>query len=179
MPYPPAGGVYPGPGMVPGWGMRPPPSPRPHGLPSRALFLTGAVGHFIAAGMAIPFAIFGISLGFLFFFGSFFGSFSILILAIAVMMTVALVLHLIGYFALWKNYGSRLGMATFIFGLVATIVYLSAAVYVVFGRDFSSLIVYLASWVLRGVMFILDGAAFIVNRHFVLPGASIAAGVLF
>jgi hypothetical protein len=28
-------------------------------------------------------------------------------------------------------------------------------------------------------MFILDGAAFIVNRHFVLPGASIAAGVLF
>ncbi|HTD81278.1 MAG TPA: hypothetical protein VK723_03905, partial [Thermoplasmata archaeon] len=43
----------------------------------------------------------------------------------------------------------------------------------------SVLLVYLAAWVLLGVMFILDGATFIVNRHFVQPGAAIAAGVLF
>lgn len=181
MPYPPPGGMYPGPGMAPGWGVRPPPMPRPHGIPSRALFLTGAVGHFIAAGMAIPFAFFGVSTSFLFFGGSFFFSFfSLLLLAIATMMSVALFLHLIGLYGLWKNYGSRLGMAAFIFGLIATSVYLSSTVYLILGpRDFSLLIVYLAGWVLLGVMFIMDGATFIVNRHFAMPGASIAAGVLF
>src|SRR5438034_6344058 len=143
MPYPPPGGMYPGPGMAPGWGVRPPPTPRPHGIPSRALFLAGAVGHFISAGMAIPFAFFGVSFSFFFFGGSFFGFFSLLLLAIAVVMTVALVLHVVGYYGLWKNYGSRLGMATFIFGLVATSIYLASTVYVVFGRDFSVLLVYL------------------------------------
>lgn len=46
-------------------------------------------------------------------------------------------------------------------------------------RDTLSSIVYVAATVLVGVMFILDGVAFLVNRHFTLPGASIATGVLF
>jgi hypothetical protein len=105
---------------------------------------------------------------------------SILILAIAIVMAVALVLQLIGFYGFWRNYGSRLGIAAFIFGLVATIVYLSTTALVVyFGGGFALVFPYFAAWVLLGVMFILDGAAFIVNRHFVLPGASIAAGVLF
>jgi hypothetical protein len=128
--------------------------------------------------MAIPLAVFGFSLGF-FFFGSFFGFFTIIILAVAVVMAVALVLQLIGFYGFWRNYGSRLGIAAFLFGLVATTVYLSATALVVFGGDSVLVFLFVAAWVLLGVMFILDGAAFIVNRHFVLPGASIAAGVLF
>src|SRR6058998_2974397 len=95
MPYAPPGGPYPGPPMVPGWAIPAPPQPRPRGTPIRSLFLTGAVGDFIAAGMAIPFSLFTLFLGFGFGFG--FGFFSIIALTSAIMMGVALVLLHIGF----------------------------------------------------------------------------------
>ena len=106
-PYAQPGGPYPAPPMVTGWAMPAPPQPRPRGTPNRSLFLTGAVGHFIAAGMAIPFSLFALYLAFAFGFG--FGFFSIIALTSAIMMGVALVFLHIGFYGFWRNYGSTMG----------------------------------------------------------------------
>ena len=140
--------------------------------------MAGAVGNFIAAGTSIPFATFGLYLAFGFGFG-FFGFFSFIALAAVVLMSVALVIQLIGFYGYWKNYGSRMGLATFLFGLVVIGIFLGAIALAFASRDTLSSIAYIGATVLVGVMFILDGVAFLVNRHFSLPGASIATGVLF
>jgi len=85
--------------------------------------MAGAVGNFIAAGTSIPFATFGLYLAFGFGFG-FFGFFSFIALAAVVLMSVALVIQLIGFYGFWKNYGSQMGIATFLFGLVAIGIFL-------------------------------------------------------
>ena len=185
MPYPPYG-VQPAP-MVPGWGMpAPPPQPRPRGAPSRSLFLIGAVGSFLAAGAAIPFSFSALLPGFGFGFGFFFGSFFLLTLVSAVLMSVGCILQLIGILGFWKNYGSAIGLAAFIFGLIAIVAFLSLLAFLLLGAfggfggfSFTIFILGAIGLVLIGVMFILDGVAYIVNRHFVHPGMSLAAGVLF
>ncbi len=174
MPYSPPGAGYPGSPIAPGWVVPAPPPPRPRGIPNRSLFLVGAVGHFVAAGMAIPFALFSLGFGF----GFFFGFFSIFALASAVMMSVGLVIQLIGFYGFWRNYGSRLGLATFAYGLAATAVFLAATATETFNRNPFFVYIAAAGFVTIGVMFILDGAAFIVIRNYTNPGASIAAGVL-
>src|SRR2546428_5697786 len=166
MPSAPPGGPYPPP-MAPGWAMPAPPQPRPRGTPNRSLFLTGAVGHFIAAGMAIPFSLF--ALYFAFAFGSGFGFFSIFPLTAAILMGVALVFQHVGFYGFWRNYGSAMGITAFLFGLTATAIFLGSLSLAFTSRDFLSAIVGIASIVLLGVMFILDGVAFLVNRHFALP----------
>src|SRR5256885_3720541 len=170
MPYPPPPGQYPGPPMVPGWAMPAPPQPRHRGTPNRSLFLTGAVGHFIAAGMAIPFAYVAL----FFAFGGFgfgFGFFSIFPLAAAILTGVALVFQHVGFYGFWRNYGSAMAIVAFLFGLTAIAIFL-AAFSLAFAspafapRDFLTVIVYVAAFILLGVMFILDGVAFLMNRHF-------------
>ena len=152
-----------------------PPPPRPRGIPNRSLFTVGAVGHFIAAGMAIPFALFSLGFGF----GFFFGFFSLIATASGVMMAVGIVIQLIGFYGFWRNYGSRLGLATFIYGLVATAVFLAGVALATFSRGQSLVLIIFPTIVILGVMFILDGVAFIVVRHYTNPGAAIAAGVLY
>src|SRR2546427_1007226 len=171
MPYPPPGGPYPGPPMVPGWAMPAPPQPRPRGTPNRTLFMAGAVGNFIAAGTSIPFAVFALFFAFGFGFGIF-GFFSVIALTAVVLMATALVIQLIGFYGFWKNYGSHMGIATFLFGLVAIGVFLGAMALVFVSRDFLSAIAYVAGYVLLGVMFILDGVAVLLDPPFVLPGGS-------
>ena len=160
--------------MASGW-MVPAPPPRPRGIPNRSLFLVGAVGHFIAAGMAIPFALFTLGFGF----GFFFGFFSILAIVSGIMMGVALVIQLVGFYGFWRNYGSRLGLGTFVYGLAATAFLLGATAIETFSRDRFLVFIIFPSVIALGVMFILDGTAFIVTRHYTNPGASIAAGVLY
>src|SRR5688572_24581734 len=96
MPPPPPYGGYAG-SMFQGWAMTPPPIPRPRGIPSRSLFITGAVGSFLAAGAALPFSFFSpFGLGFFFF-----GSATLVAIGAAVLMSVGLVLHLIGMYGFW------------------------------------------------------------------------------
>ncbi len=146
-------------------------------------FLVGAVGHFFSAGMAIPTAIISLGLGFSFFFGGF-GS--IVFLVVAAMGAAGTIVHLIGFYGLWRNYGSQLALGTFVYGLVtvgysiaATVVFVTLALPSGFPSFFILSIVFLASAILSGVLLIVEGCAYIVNRVFLIPGASIAAGVLF
>ncbi|TLZ64708.1 MAG: hypothetical protein E6K13_01575 [Methanobacteriota archaeon] len=94
--------------------------------------------------------------------------------------------HPIGILGFWKNYGSAIGLAAFIFGLIAIVAFLSLLAFLLLGAfggfggfSFTIFILGAIGLVLIGVMFILDGVAYIVNRHFVQPGMSLAAGVLF
>ena len=157
----------------------PPPVPTPKGPPTRTPFVLGAVGGFLAAGFLIPYAIFG---GFAGFFGFFFGfGFSrILGLALDVALFVSLLLHLFALWGFWRNYGSQMGIASFAFGIVALVLFLVAAIVSNLASSFGLIVVILAGLILLGVMFILEGAAYIVVRLFVgSQGASIAAGILF
>lgn len=162
--------------------------PKPRGVPSRSPFLVGATGHFFAAAMCIVYGIAVLLLSFFFYFGL-----SLIGLILEVILFVALVLHLVGFYGLWRNYGSGMAGATFAYGLVASIFFMVASVlsmfayqYLCYGYNcyptlsFWGLILVLVSYVMLGVMFILEGVAFLVVRRFTsLPGAAIAAGVLF
>ncbi len=187
MPSAPPGSGYAPPPMVTGWMVPAPPPPRPHGTPSRSLFTVGAVGHFVAAGMTIPFSLF--TLGFGFGLGFSFGFFSLYPIATTVLMSVGLVVQRVAFYGLWRNYGTRLGLAAFVYGLAATVTFLAAVLALglqLFGGGPRPIVIdpiftYFAigSFVAFGVMFILDGCAFILARHYMNPGASISAGVLF
>lgn len=146
------------------------------------LFLVGAIGHFFSAGMAIPSVIFSLGLGFAFFFGGF-GT--VLFLVVAAMAYAGTVVHLVGFYGLWRNYGSQLALGTFVFGFVAVGYSVAATVFFFtiglpggFPSFFTS-IVFLPVPILFGVLLIVEGCAYIVNRDFLLSGTAIAAGVLF
>jgi len=154
--------------------------PKPRGVPSRSPFLVGATGHFFAAAMCIVYGIAVLLLSFFFYFGL-----SLIGLILEVILFVALVLHLVGFYGLWRNYGSGMAGATFAYGLVASIFFMIASVLSLFAFGGYSyyvwaIILVIVSYVMLGVMFILEGVAFLVVRRFTsLPGAAIAAGVLF
>ena len=174
-PYLYARGPYPGPPTVPSWGAPAPLPPRPRGAPTRSVFVVGAVGHFLGAGIAIPFSLLVIMFGFFFFFGSF----STFLLGFSIMFTIGLLLHLIGFFGLWKNYGSAIGLVVFAYGVVATSLLQASVALLFVGRDPLYTVIGGVSYVAVGLMFILEGAAYLLNRPFLPPAASVAAGALF
>src|SRR2546425_11771514 len=107
MPYAPRSGAYPPP-MVPGWAIPAPPQPRPRGTPNRSLFMAGAPGNFIAAGVSVPFAAFAPFLSFGFGFGVF-GVLSLFAPPLAVLLGTALVVSLLVVFGFFGNHGCLCG----------------------------------------------------------------------
>lgn len=149
--------------------------PRPRGVPNPSFFRIGAIGHFLAAGLALPFSFFVLVFGL----GPFVGSFSAEVCGIASLMSVALALHLVGYYGLSRNYGPRIGMVTFRIGIVATILMLAVTgLRVLSPRSTLDVQVAFAD-ALLGLVFMLGGWTFIANRHYLLRGLAIAAGILF
>ena len=166
----------------------PPPIPRPRGVPTRAPFIIGAVGSFFAAGMSIAFGVLN-----MFAFWSptpFF--FTLGGLIAGVILGVAVLLQLLGFHGMWRNYGSRMGAASMVYGFAAVAVFLLAsllgtlAVQMECNWGWCFAIVAWWGWALlltayamMGALFIVQGTAFIVNRHFLgSGGAPVATGVL-
>ena len=200
----------PPPSVPPGWGygpppyagyappggymlVAPPPIPRPRGVPSRTPFVVGAVGHFFSAAMVI---VYGVGSLWLVGLSYLYQGFPLMVVILAGILFAALVIHLVGFFGLWKNYGSGVGAGAFAYGLIAATMFLVTNVLSLFAVERTCYNYYppycyerVASWwvafaiasvVMLGVMFILDGVAFLVARRFTpIPGAGIAAGVLF
>ena len=175
MPDPQGGPMDPGSFASPGWGIPTPAIPRPRGIPNRSLFLAGAVGSFVAAGAAIPFAYFTLASGLGLSMGSLF---SVEALTAGVLMSVGVALHLVGTYGLWRNYGSRVALAAVLSGLAALPIFITIMLYLVLTTSLIYFVFAFTGFVVIGVMFILDGIAYIANRHFVLPGVSMATGVL-
>ena len=107
---------------------------------------------------------------------------------VAVPFVVGLVLEVLGFYGLWRAYGSSMGVATFAYGLAALATFLVAVfVYSIFAYrsfttwpDLSYTVFYTVGWIALGVLFILEGVTFLFDR--VAPGMSVlgvAAGVLF
>lgn len=151
------------------------PQPMPRGPPTRAPFLAGAVGHFLAAGGAIAYgigAVVAVSPG----------AFLILL---APIFSGALLVQLPGFWGFRRNYGSRMGLATFVYGLAAVTFFLIVniiLVAVVPGVFLGGvpLVLFIAAFVTLGALFILQGVAFILVRRFVgSAGLSLATGILF
>jgi len=200
----------PPPSVPPGWGygpppyagyappvgyvlVAPPPVPRPRGIPSRTPFVVGAVGHFFSAAMSIAYGVGSlllIGLGYLY------RANPLVVVILAGVLFAALVLHVVGFLGLWKNYGSGVGAGAFAYGLIAATMFLVANILSLFAVEQYctggyypycyeriapwSTALTLASIVMIGVMFIVDGVAFLATRRFTpIPGAGIAAGVLF
>lgn len=154
------------------------PQPQPTGTPTRGPFVAGAVGHFLLAGGAV---IFGIAAPFSFFPGGF-----LVFLFVAPILAGGLFVQLTGFWGFWRNYGSRTGLATFVYGLAAVVFFLIANVLVAVTSPFGGfpgavpIILFIVAFVVLGALFILQGVAFILVRHFVRsPGLSLATGILF
>lgn len=142
------------------------------------------MGSFLSAGFSVPYGI----LSFVTARYYYFGGMGVWGLVFGVTLSVALLLHLAGMYGMWRNYGSRLAAATFAFGLAAVSLFLLANVFWGLFED-CSLYPYtcrapaatdlflFVTLILVGVMFILEGAAYIVAGRG--GGTAIAAGVLF
>ncbi len=168
-------------GTPPAYGAPYVPQPKPVGSPSRVWFILGAMGHFFSAAASLAF---GVSMLLFFFYPS--G----LMLAFGIPLFVALVLQLFAFHGMRWNYGSLMGAATFGYGLAAIIFFLVAASvaqltlvrYYYGGSYYSTLgiVLIIVSWIALGLLFVLEGVAYIVTRGFMgNPGLSIAVGVLF
>jgi len=164
---------------------RPPPSyqtpavpqPKPIGTPSRAWFTVGAIGHFFSVAASIAFGVYLLD----FYFYP-----SVLMLILGILLFVAVLLQLFAFAGMRQNYGSLMGAATFGYGLAAILFFLVAAIVVQLPMvrynwygPLLGLVLIIISWIALGVLFILEGVAYIVTRGFMgIPGASVAVGVL-
>ncbi len=148
--------------------------PEPTGPPTRAPLIVGSVGHFLAVGGVIAY-------GIVLYLSTFADSFVVL-LFVGPFLAGTLLVQLSGFWGLRRNYGSRMGLATFSYGLIAVVLFLVAnTLFATFGPGTSTVIVlFVASLVALGIMFILQGIAFILVRHFMRSaGLSLATGILF
>ena len=160
----------------PAWPAPARPYVQPARSPARDAFVIGAVGSFFSFASSIAFAFF-------LFPGILYATFFVV-----VPFFVGMVLEVLGFYGLWRAYGSSIGAATFAYGLAALATFLVAIfVYSVFAYRYfttwpglSYAVFYVAGWVALGVLFILQGVAFLVDRAALgMSGLGVAAGVLF
>lgn len=159
----------------------------PRGTPTRSPFIIGAIGHFIAGGMAIAYGtLVSFSFGWFPFVYSWSPGF-----VVSVLLSIALLLHSVGFYGMWRNYGLRIGAAAFACALVAPLILLASSVmafescgpptycYRSLG-SFAAAISVIVGTILLGVMSIVDGFAFLSARRFVgASGNAFGAGVMF
>jgi len=155
-------------------------------------FVVGAAGSFCAAAMAICFGLgsllvfFSTQVGLVGVFAATIG------LVLGVALSVAMLLHLVGFYGMWRDYGSPIGAATFGFGVAAIGVLLLTSVATPFSVTMSchwgycytqvplwAQILSILALVLLGVLLMLEGVAMIAVRRFTgSPGLAIAGGVV-
>lgn len=144
--------------------------------PRRSFFKVGVLGHFIAAGTALPLAVYVVGYGF---WAYYYRGASVIGLAVGVLFFVGLFYHLVGFLGFWWNYGSVLGSGVFIYGMAAILFFLIALV-LTFEQPYSYYFLMLVAYILVGILFALEGAAFVVVARFTRePSLSVVAGILF
>ncbi len=169
------------------------PVPTPRGTPWREPFVVGAAGAFFAAAMAIVYGIAVLTVLFTAYNG-FFGIFANpLGVILGTVFSGALLIHLFGLYGLWRNYGSTLAIATFVYGFIAVIVFLLANVlapfsvqvqcfsygYCVTSTALWGFLLVLLGLVLLGVLFILEGVSFLLIRRFTgMQNPALAGGII-
>src|SRR6266581_5043216 len=179
-------------GGVPNAAWSPPPQPygsppvmwnAPPGLtvgpPNRQLFTIGAAGHFIvvAAVLLAPFS--GLH-PFFYYFGSGSGPARIFLIASAVLLTVALLLQLVGFFGFWRNHRNVMGAVCFGFGIAPAIMPLLSVALSFGGFSFGSFLLFFIEIALLGILFVLEGTAYLLARNSTsTPGLCVATGTLF
>lgn len=197
---PPPTGYHPPPGYYPPYGLpypfvlaRPPRLPRPRGIPRRGWFLTGAVGQFIAAGLSITLGVLVLVAPRLGPGGWYPLMFTWLGAVVGAAFGSSLLVQILGFHGLWRNYGSLIGGAAVAYGFAAVAVFLLASLLAPLSIEqvcnpwwcFEQIsswgwALVLAAYAMLGAMFIVCGSAFIVNRFFLgNPGAAVASGILF
>ncbi len=149
------------------------------GPPNRQLFTIGAAGHFIvvAAVLLAPFS--GLH-PFFYYFGSGSGPARIFLIASAVLLTVALLLQLVGFFGFWRNHRNVMGAVCFGFGIAPAIMPLLSVALSFGGFSFGSFLLFFIEIALLGILFVLEGTAYLLARNSTsTPGLCVATGILF
>jgi len=175
------------------------PTPTPTGAPSRAQFAVGGVGSILNTIASIPLFIFALAL--LISLPYYFTDYSYLysILAIGtigyILLMIGTIMAAIGYLGFRRNYGSGMGIASFVFAIIAVvllIIIIIASIIVYAGEPYyyyyeyeytawwATILVGQIIWfLLFGVMQILWGATHIVTRKFTgSSGLSVGTGVV-
>ncbi len=143
--------------------------------------MVGAVGHFLAAPIAI---FYGIILGGLFLGGFVFAYNRLDLIVLTTILFAAIVVHLFGAFGFWRNYGPGIGLGAFVYGIVAGVLPPAGTILLYLGGPTTQGtlggLLFFVGILAVGVLFILEGVAFIVSRHFTaMRGLSVAVGILF
>jgi len=164
--------------------------PRPKGTPKKSLFQVGAAGLFMMAGS-------GIACGALYLIRSFSyyssNTYPWHIPVIGALMFISLIVSSAGYFGLYRNYGSGMGLATTIYMVIAACIFLSMMVASIEYHSYHDYYYYenngyystqteiqWAGYVVLGVAPILMGVSHILSRfHLTIHGLGIAVGILF
>ncbi len=142
---------------------------------ARSLLRVGAIGGFIVCGIN-ALTVF-VSFTSFYFYGStatlFYPNFGSVV---GIALAAGTFIQLIGPYGLWKNYGSKLGIATVGVGVAAVVLlFLTSRQYYYYVSIWS-----LAGFALFGTMFILEGASWIGVRAFTgSPDGAGAVGILF
>ena len=163
-----------------------PPPPRPRGPPRKALFQVGAVGLFVLAGSSIASGVLWL-INFSHFSYSYEYPWHITITG--VLAVIAMSMASVGYFGLYRNYGSLTGAAAAIYGLVAAGLFAGLSVASIqhqtggYYYDYSEYTMRMeilwAGYAIYAVAPILMGVAHAVSRfHLTIPGLGIASAVL-
>jgi hypothetical protein len=165
----------------------PKPVPTPTGVPNRAFFIVGGIGTIMNVVAAIL-LLFVDNL----FLGRVFYQTSLIDLVVVILLFTGILLMGIGYLGIRRNYGSSMGIASFIMGLITGILFLVKWVigFIAYGPDVyfydyydSPLYIFwislfIIAWVIFGVSQIIWGATHIVTRKFVISGLSLATGIM-
>lgn len=166
----------------------------PKGIPSRAFFVIGGIGSIINASAAI--LIFISALGTLFsgwYYGEALSGWFILGIIGGILLAIGLVLSTIGYLGIQRNYASNMGLVSFIFGIISSMIFVIEIVitialwgtivypypYPYYGYIWPILIVTVITLIIFGVTQILWGVTHIVSRKFTgKPDLSMTTGIM-
>lgn len=170
---------------------KPEPTPTPTGVPNKAFFIVGGIGSIMNIVAAIL-----LFFGTLWFFGGWsYPRFDIIGMSGAVVIFIGTLLAGIGYVGIRRNYGSAMGIASFIMGLITGILFIMRWTIGFIAYGFTDyyhysyyyydsplyttwMILLFATLVIFGASQIVWGTTHIVTRKFVNSGLSLATGIL-
>jgi hypothetical protein len=150
--------------------------PVPRGIPSRSYFIIGGIGTIIMSIGALVLGIyFFINFGY---YGYRDGDFILLFIGSGLLL-FGLILTGIGFFGFYKNYSSFMGLISFVFSIIGSVIYVAFTIFSI-NRGYGSYIgpEYIGAAVIIGICLILMGITFLLVKDFTMvKNLSSATGI--
>ncbi len=154
------------------------PLPIPRGTPRRDYFIVGGIGSIITL-------IFAFFIGYFFFYNfSFYGYYMddfTMLFALGCFFTCGLIATALGFYGFYHNYGSIMGLVTFVFSLICSAIFIISLYMAVFDSRFGGSFgaEYIISAISVGVCLGLMGVTLLIVKNFTMQSTLSAAAGIF